>query len=119
MSSQTWLIAILIVLGSAIWYGLMAYAIRDLAHRPRVRGGNKVLWGLFILCVPVAGAIAYSVYGPTSFRDRPPPPPADPERRRGLPLDLPFLSEEAGPNGGESAPPRRARRRSGGGKGDA
>ena len=94
MSVQTWLTAVLIVLVGAAQYGLMAYAIRDLRHRARVRGGNKGLWALVVLCIPVAGALAYAVYGPTSFRDRPLPPPADPDRRVGLPTRLPWLPDE-------------------------
>jgi hypothetical protein len=89
MTWQTGLKIGAIVLFGALQYGLVAYALQDLRHRARVRGENKVLWGLVVLCVPIAGALAYAVYGPTSFRDRPPPPPADPNRRRGLPADLP------------------------------
>lgn len=94
MSWQTWLTAALIVLAGGLQYGLMVYAIRDLRHRPSVRGNNKVLWALVVLCLPVAGALAYAVYGPTSFRDRPPPPPADPDRRLGLPTNPSWLPDE-------------------------
>ena len=105
MSLQTWLTAVLIVLAAMMQYGLMVYALRDLHHRPRVRGNNKVVWGLVVLCIPFAGALAYAIYGPTSFRDRPPPPPADPARRRGLAdedLRLPDDLDEADHG---SAPP--------------
>jgi hypothetical protein len=94
MSWQTWLTAVLIVLAGVLQYGLMAYAIRDLRHRPRVRGRNKVAWALVVLCIPFAGALAYAVYGPTSFRDRPLPPPADPDRRTGLPTRLAWLPDD-------------------------
>jgi hypothetical protein len=94
MSWQTWVTAVLLVLAGALQYGLMVYTIRDLLHRPRVRGENKVLWGLAILCIPFAGALAYAIYGPTSFRDRPLPPPADPSRRRGLPHRVPGVLED-------------------------
>ena len=67
---QTIALAILIILGGVAQYTLMAYALRDLWRRPRVRGGNKVIWGLVILCVPFAGALVYSWMGPTSFMQR-------------------------------------------------
>jgi hypothetical protein len=44
----------------------MIWALRDLKHRQSVRGGNKVLWGFLILCVPVAGALIYAVAAPTT-----------------------------------------------------
>jgi hypothetical protein len=107
MSWQTWLVAVLIGLTGALQYGLMVYAIRDLVHRPRVRGNNKVVWGLVVLCVPIAGALAYAIYGPTSFRDRPPPPPADPDRRRGLAQEVLRLPDDLGDSGHGAAPPQR------------
>jgi len=67
---QTIALAILIVLGGVAQYTLMAYALRDLWRRPRVRGDNKVIWGLVILCVPFAGALVYTWMGPTSFMQR-------------------------------------------------
>lgn len=67
MSLQTMLLATLIVSFGAVQYTLMTHAIRDLLHRPRVRGGNKVSWGLAILCLPIAGALIYGWMGPTSF----------------------------------------------------
>lgn len=90
MSWQTWLLAILIVLLGLTQYGLMAYAIRDLLRRPRVRGGNKVLWALAILTLPFVGALIYTIYGPTSFIPRPDRPPSRPpgwEERRQTSLD--------------------------------
>ena len=56
---------------SGVWYGLQAYALRDLIRRPRVRGDNKVLWALGILCLPFVGALLYLSVGPTSFLPRP------------------------------------------------
>ncbi len=76
MTWQTWLNGVGIVLLGGVQYGLMVYAIRDLLRRPRVRGDNKVLWGLVILCLPIAGAMLYSVMGPTSFLPRPDRPSA-------------------------------------------
>lgn len=96
MSVQTWLTAGLIVLAGAAQYGLMIYALRDLRHRARVRGDNKALWALVVLCIPFAGALAYAVYGPTSFRDRPLPPPANPDRRPSLPARVSWLPDEPG-----------------------
>lgn len=69
-SVQTLLIAALVVLGGVVQYILMAQAIKDLLGRPRVRGDNKILWGLLILCVPMIGALIYSWMGPTSFLQR-------------------------------------------------
>jgi hypothetical protein len=59
------------VVATAIQYGLAIYTIRDLIRRPRVRGGNKVAWGLIILVLPFVGALLYGVMGPTSFLPRP------------------------------------------------
>lgn len=71
MSLQTLLLATLVVGYGAAQYALMVHAMRDLLNRPRVRGGNKVLWGLAILCIPVGGALLYGWMGPTSFLRRP------------------------------------------------
>lgn len=67
MDLQTLALATIIVGLGAAQYTLMAQAIRDLIRRPRVRGGNKMSWGLLILCVPIIGALLYSWMGPTSF----------------------------------------------------
>ena len=56
MSLQTAMLATLIVIAGAAQYTLCYQALRDLRRRPRVRGDNKALWGLGILCVPIAGA---------------------------------------------------------------
>lgn len=71
MTLQTAMLATLIIILGAAQYALCVQAMRDLVRRPRVRGENKVLWGLGILCVPVAGAIVYNWMGPTSFLHRP------------------------------------------------
>lgn len=70
MSLQSFLLAILVVLYGAAQYALMVQALRDLARRPRVRGGNKVTWGIVILTIPIAGALLYSWMGPTSLMRR-------------------------------------------------
>lgn len=70
MSVQT-LLLIALTIGLAIaQYGLAWFALHDLAQRSRVRGGNKVLWGLLVLCLPLAGAVVYSWMGPMGFRRR-------------------------------------------------
>jgi hypothetical protein len=91
MTLQTAMLATLIVVLGAAQYALCAQAIQDLRRRPRVRGENKVLWGLGILCVPIAGAIVYNWMGPTSFIHRTPTARdargADPDRDRLGPHD--------------------------------
>lgn len=76
-------IALVIGLGAA-QYILMVQALRDLVRRPRVRGGNKVAWGLLILCVPIVGALVYGWMGPTSLLRRPPATTERPATRRPL-----------------------------------
>ena len=71
---RTALLALALVLWIAVHYGLIAWALRDLSRRSRVRGGNKATWALLILIVPVVGPLVYAVYGPTSFLSRPAPP---------------------------------------------
>jgi hypothetical protein len=67
MSVST-VVAIVVVAGlGAAQYILAIQALRDLVRRPRVRGDNKVAWGLFILCVPIVGALVYGWMGPTSL----------------------------------------------------
>ncbi len=70
MSMHTAMLATLIVMLGAAQYALYVQALRDLARRPRVRGDNKVLWGLCIICIPVFGALYYNWMGPTSFVGR-------------------------------------------------
>ncbi len=67
MSVQTVLLSLAIIAFGGLQYTLVYQALRDLMRRPRVRGGNKTSWALLILCVPVAGALAYGWLGPTSF----------------------------------------------------
>ncbi|MEJ7839891.1 MAG: PLD nuclease N-terminal domain-containing protein [Thermomicrobiales bacterium] len=71
MNLTTTLGAVAIIALGSLQYLLMANGIRDLLRRPRVRGGNKVLWGLVILCLPIGGALIYGWMGPTSFLSRP------------------------------------------------
>lgn len=69
-SGQTWLLATVVILWIAAQYGLAIWALRDLWHRPRVRGDNKMLWALLILIVPILGPLLYSSLGPASFLPR-------------------------------------------------
>ncbi len=80
MSWERWTLAIGIVLVACLQYGLMIYTIRDLMRRPTVRGNNKIVWGLIILTLPFAGALVYTVMGPTSFFPRPSRAPSRPTR---------------------------------------
>jgi hypothetical protein len=78
-------IAIALVVGfGTAQYTLMYQALRDLARRPRVRGGNKVAWALLILCIPIAGALVYGWMGPTSLLRRPHAAAERPVARRPL-----------------------------------
>lgn len=75
-----WLLIGAVLAWAGTQYGLAFWALRDLARRPRVRGGNKVLWALVILVVPIIGALVYATIGPTSFlprAGRPGPAPSD------------------------------------------
>jgi len=76
------LVAVVLVV-SVVWYGLQFHALRDLRRRPRVRGDNKVLWALLILCLPIGGALIYLSAGPTSFIPRTEPRPRPPRGPRG------------------------------------
>jgi hypothetical protein len=42
---------------------LMAFALNDLIHRPRVRGGNKLPWALLIVLVNTIGPVIYLLVG--------------------------------------------------------
>lgn len=81
MTMQTAMLATLITILGAAQYALCVQALRDLIRRPRVRGENKVLWALGILCLPIAGAIIYNWMGPTSFLPRSISPIAAPVTR--------------------------------------
>ncbi len=72
MNWQTVLLVLLVVLWATAQYGLAAHSLMDLRRRPTVRGNNKVVWALVILGIPIAGALIYTVYGPTSFIRRGP-----------------------------------------------
>ena len=71
MSFQTVAVAIAVIGFGAAQYVLCFQALRDLRRRARVRGNNRVLWALTILCLPIVGPFMYNWMGPTSFRHRP------------------------------------------------
>ncbi len=58
---RTWLplLAPLVVLELV----LAVAALWDLAHRERVRGGNKLVWAIVILVINTIGPIAYLLAG--------------------------------------------------------
>lgn len=75
---RTALIAVGIAALGSLQYLLMTRSIQDLLRRPSVRGDNKVIWALVILCLPIAGSLIYEWMGPTSFLHRPRVPQAGP-----------------------------------------
>lgn len=77
--------AIALVAGFGTAQYILAYqSLRDLARRPRVRGGNKIAWALLILCLPIGGALIYGWMGPTSLLRRAQEPPSVPTANRPL-----------------------------------
>lgn len=42
---------------------LIAVALYDLFKRKRVKGGNKILWGIFIVLIEFIGPIVYLLFG--------------------------------------------------------
>ncbi len=71
MDWRTFFLLVAILSFAVMYYGLAYLALRDLIRRPAVRGENKVVWGLVILCIPIAGALLYGYMGATSFIARP------------------------------------------------
>lgn len=69
---QQVLVVFVILLFAVVYYGLAFLALRDLYRRPAVRGDNKIVWGLLILCLPIVGALYYGYAGAASFLPRPP-----------------------------------------------
>ena len=61
---KTLMLICAVLLWAGVQYGLMVWALRDLLRRRRVRGGNKVLWAMLILIVPIIGALAYALAAP-------------------------------------------------------
>lgn len=46
-----------------IEFGLLGLAMYDLVKRNRVRGGNKLVWGLLIVFIGIIGPILYITLG--------------------------------------------------------
>ena len=46
-----------------IQLGLMIFALVDLIKREKVKGGNKVIWGLLVVFVGIIGPIVYLIVG--------------------------------------------------------
>lgn len=69
---KTLLLIFAVLLWAGVQYGLMAWAVRDLIGRSRVRGDNKLLWGILILTVPVIGALFYAAIAPVTPMARAP-----------------------------------------------
>ncbi len=67
MNWETFFILVAILSFAVLYYGLAFVALKDLLRRPAVRGQNKVVWGLAILCIPIGGALLYGYMGATSF----------------------------------------------------
>jgi hypothetical protein len=63
---KTFLLICAVLLWAGVQYGLMAWAVRDLLRQPRVRGENKIVWGMVILIVPILGALIYAVAAPAT-----------------------------------------------------
>ena len=77
---KTVLLVCAVLLWAGVQYGLMGWAVRDLLRRPRVRGDNKMLWGILILTVPVIGALFYAAVAPVTPMARAPRLLAPPRR---------------------------------------
>jgi hypothetical protein len=69
---KTFMLICAVLLWAGVQYGLMAWAMRDLLRRPRVRGDNKILWAMLILTVPIVGALCYAMAAPVTPLARPP-----------------------------------------------
>lgn len=68
---KTFLLICAVLLWAGVQYGLMAWAMRDLLRRRRVRGGNKTMWGLLILTLPILGALIYAFAASPAHLARP------------------------------------------------
>lgn len=54
---------LLIIPLAAIQVGLLGFALYDLIKRNKVKGGNKILWGVVIVLVNIIGPILYLAIG--------------------------------------------------------
>jgi hypothetical protein len=69
---KTVLLIFAVLLWAGVQYGLMVWAVRDLMRQPRVRGDNKIVWGMLILTLPILGAVIYAVAAIPAPMVRPP-----------------------------------------------
>jgi len=56
-------IILLLIPALLIQLGLLVLSLVDLIRRKKVRGGNKWLWGVLIVCVSIIGPVLYLVLG--------------------------------------------------------
>jgi len=54
---------LLIIPLAIIQFGLLGFGLYDLIKRKRVRGGNKLVWGLVIVLLSIIGPILYLTLG--------------------------------------------------------
>lgn len=54
---------VLIIPLVVIQLGLLIFALMDLVKRPKVRGDNKLLWGILIVVVGIIGPLVYFIFG--------------------------------------------------------
>lgn len=54
---------LLIIPLAVIEFGLLGFALYDLVKRNRVKGGNKLVWGLLIVVVGIIGPVLYLTLG--------------------------------------------------------
>jgi hypothetical protein len=56
-------VLLLVIPLALVQIGLLAFALYDLVKREKVKGGNKLLWGLVIVLFSYIGPILYFVLG--------------------------------------------------------
>lgn len=54
---------VLIIPLVVIEFGLLIFALVDLVKRPKVKGDNKLLWGILIVLVGIIGPLVYFILG--------------------------------------------------------
>ncbi len=80
MSLDRWILTVIVLAVSGLYYLLTALAIQDLMRRPVVRGDNKLVWVFVIVCIPIVGALTYGYMGAASFLPRSPRMSSDSSR---------------------------------------
>ena len=61
MDTSTLILALLPL--ALVQLGLVIYALYDLVRRPKVWGGNKIIWAAVILLVNFIGPVLYLTMG--------------------------------------------------------